>query len=92
MVFIFFFQQNGGNIEEQSNEDVASEWFEALRADNLNKVKQLLKTGNIDVNCKDQVSYLSFSPPWKYEVTETDVSAFGSFVSRIKTVSSFVFG
>lgn len=34
---------------------MTSGWFEALRADDLSKVQQMLKSGAVDVNCKDQV-------------------------------------
>ena len=51
-------QQDSGSIEEQPNENVTKEWFEALRADNLETVKRLLKSGKIDINCKDQVIIL----------------------------------
>ena len=53
-------QQGGGGIEEQPDENVTTEWFEALRADNVEKIKELLKTGKIDINCKDQVSSVPF--------------------------------
>ena len=54
----FVSQQGGGSIEEQPNENVTTEWFEALRADNLETVKRLLKSGKVDINCKDQVIVL----------------------------------
>ena len=57
-ISIIVSQQSAGSIEEQPNENVTKEWFEALRADNLETVKRLLKSGKIDINCKDQVIIL----------------------------------
>ena len=44
-ISVIVYSRNGGSIEEQPDENVKAEWFEALRADDLEKVKKLLKTG-----------------------------------------------